>query len=58
MFTPGIRPEHSAQGDQKRIMTPQDAMQAGSNYLVIGRPITRAENPINVLENINKTLGF
>jgi len=56
LVTPGIRPENTAQGDQKRIMTPQDAMQAGSHYLVMGRPITQAQNPISVLESVNKTL--
>ena len=39
--TPGVRPEWAAAGDQKRIMTPAEAIKAGANYLVIGRPITR-----------------
>jgi orotidine-5'-phosphate decarboxylase len=43
--TPGIRPVGSAAGDQRRIMTPQQAMNVGGDYLVIGRPITQATNP-------------
>jgi orotidine-5'-phosphate decarboxylase len=43
--TPGIRPEGSAAGDQRRIMTPQQAVNAGGDYMVIGRPITQAKNP-------------
>jgi len=44
--TPGIRFADSAVGDQKRIMTPEKASSAGCDYLVIGRPITQAENPV------------
>ncbi|OBT15919.1 orotidine 5'-phosphate decarboxylase [Vibrio sp. UCD-FRSSP16_10] len=57
LITPGIRPAGSAVGDQKRIMTPVDAIQAGSDYLVIGRPITQAANPAQVLADINATLA-
>ncbi|MFD1382324.1 orotidine-5'-phosphate decarboxylase [Rhodanobacter aciditrophus] len=57
LVTPGIRPAGSAQGDQKRIMTPAQAMAAGSHYLVIGRPITQAEDPIQVLTSVNQDLG-
>ncbi len=56
LVTPGIRPAGSAVGDQKRIMTPAEAINAGSDYLVIGRPITQAENPSVVLEQINLSL--
>jgi orotidine-5'-phosphate decarboxylase len=42
LVTPGIRPAGSAIGDQKRVMTPADAMRAGADHLVIGRPITGA----------------
>ncbi|WP_159651687.1 orotidine-5'-phosphate decarboxylase [Vibrio atypicus] len=56
LVTPGIRPAGSAVGDQKRIMTPSDAIYAGSDYLVIGRPITQAENPAQVLTAINQDL--
>lgn len=44
-LTPGIRPSGSNLGDQKRVMTPADARKVGSNYIVVGRPITRSENP-------------
>ncbi|MEZ8099538.1 orotidine-5'-phosphate decarboxylase [Vibrio bivalvicida] len=57
LVTPGIRPAGSAVGDQKRIMTPVDAVQAGSDYLVIGRPITQAADPAVVLSEINQTLA-
>jgi orotidine-5'-phosphate decarboxylase len=43
--TPGIRPEGSTAGDQRRIMTPRQAYDAGGDYMVIGRPITQAKNP-------------
>ncbi|ROT99540.1 orotidine-5'-phosphate decarboxylase [Marinobacter sp. R17] len=52
LITPGIRPTFAAQGDQKRIMTPSDALRAGSDYLVIGRPITQAGDPLAALEEI------
>ena len=45
-LTPGIRPQGAAIGDQKRVMTPADAYQIGSDYIVVGRPITQAENPV------------
>ncbi|MGO2508142.1 MAG: orotidine-5'-phosphate decarboxylase [Vibrio hibernica] len=57
LITPGIRPEGSDAGDQRRIMTPYDAVQAGSDYLVIGRPITQSLNPNQVLIDINATLN-
>ncbi|KJR21699.1 MULTISPECIES: orotidine-5'-phosphate decarboxylase [Vibrio] len=56
LVTPGIRPQGSEQGDQRRIMTPVEAIAAGSDYLVIGRPITQAANPADVLESINTSL--
>lgn len=58
LVTPGIRPAGSNQGDQKRIMTPSQAMAAGSHYLVIGRPITQAADPIAVLTQANFDLGI
>jgi orotidine-5'-phosphate decarboxylase len=45
LVTPGVRPAGSALGDQKRVTTPAQAIAAGADYLVVGRPITRAENP-------------
>ncbi|HCH02345.1 MAG TPA: orotidine-5'-phosphate decarboxylase [Vibrio sp.] len=57
LVTPGIRPVGSAAGDQRRIMTPAEAMTAGSDYLVIGRPITQAEEPNQVLIDINASLN-
>lgn len=51
--TPGIRPSSAALGDQKRVMTPEQAIKAGADYLVIGRPITKAPNPSAVLKSIN-----
>ena len=45
LMTPGVRPAGSALGDQKRVMTPGEAIAAGSDWLVIGRPISRAEDP-------------
>ncbi|NAW91260.1 MULTISPECIES: orotidine-5'-phosphate decarboxylase [unclassified Vibrio] len=56
LVTPGIRPIGSATGDQRRIMTPSEAIKAGSDYLVIGRPITQATRPDEVLKAINDTL--
>ncbi|MFT6927456.1 MAG: orotidine-5'-phosphate decarboxylase [Psychromonas sp.] len=56
LITPGIRPLGSDAGDQRRIMTPRQAIDAGSDYLVIGRPITQAQNPVEVLKNINDSL--
>ena len=49
LVTPGIRPAGSAQDDQRRILTPAQALQAGSDYLVIGRPISQAANPQHAL---------
>ena len=53
LITPGIRPTGSSRDDQQRIMTPAEAIKAGSDYLVIGRPITRAADPLKVLREIN-----
>lgn len=49
LVTPGIRPAGSAQDDQRRILTPRQALQAGSDYLVIGRPISQAAEPAAAL---------
>lgn len=53
LITPGVRPAGAATDDQRRVMTPSDAIRAGANYLVIGRPITQASDPISVLKMIN-----
>lgn len=53
LVTPGIRPRSAEQDDQRRVMTPAEAIRAGSSYLVVGRPITRAESPMEVLEAMN-----
>jgi orotidine-5'-phosphate decarboxylase len=57
LVTPGIRPADSSADDQSRIMTPLSAIKAGSSYLVIGRPITQAADPLQALLNINKEIG-
>ncbi len=56
LVTPGIRPVGTDVNDQKRIMTPGQAIEAGASYLVIGRPITRAEDPLQILKAINVEL--
>ena len=57
LVTPGIRPPDSASDDQQRIMTPAAAIAAGANYLVVGRPITRAPDPLRALEAINREIA-
>ena len=57
LVTPGIRPSGADFGDQRRVMTPTAAIRAGSDYLVIGRPITKADNPAEVLRSINASIG-
>ena len=52
LVTPGVRPAGSDIGDQQRIMTPAKALQAGSDYLVIGRPITASSDPLKSLQAI------
>jgi len=53
---PGIRPKSAEVGDQKRVVTPEDAIRKGAHYLVVGRPITKSENPkesaINIVREI------
>ena len=57
IVTPGIRINSKIKkDDQKRVATPRKAIDLGANYLVIGRPITEAKDPIKVLKDINKTL--
>jgi orotidine-5'-phosphate decarboxylase len=57
LVTPGIRPAGAAADDQRRVMTPVDAIGSGSSYLVIGRPVTQADDPIGVLRTINTELS-
>jgi orotidine-5'-phosphate decarboxylase len=52
LVTPGVRPAGAAIGDQQRVMTPSEALHQGSDYLVIGRPITASPNPVIALEDI------
>ncbi len=57
--TPGVRPAKANvnNDDQRRVMTPADAKKAGSSYLVIGRPITQAENPLEALQEIHTQIS-
>ena len=52
LVTPGVRPAEAAQDDQSRVATPRQAITAGADYLVIGRPITRAPDPLAALRGI------
>ena len=52
--TPGIRPAGAEIGDQKRVMTPQEAHKIGSDYIVVGRPIIQAENPWDAYHEIKR----
>lgn len=56
LVTPGIRPEGSAQDDQRRVLTPRQAIDNGAGYLVIGRPITQAEDPLQKLVSVVESL--
>ena len=57
LVTPGIRPDWSQADDQQRIMTPQQALEEGASYLVIGRPITSHADPAAALELINESIA-
>lgn len=57
LVTPGIRPAQASLNDQSRVMTPSAALLAGSSYLVIGRPITQAADPLQALRDINLEIG-
>jgi orotidine-5'-phosphate decarboxylase len=57
LVCPGVRPTWAAAGDQQRIMTPKQAIQAGASYLVIGRPITAADDPIVAFDRICEELA-
>jgi orotidine-5'-phosphate decarboxylase len=56
IVVPGVRPSWAEPGDQKRFMTPREALEAGANYLVIGRPITAHKNPREAVERILEEL--
>ena len=57
LVVPGIRPEWAAAGDQKRITTPAQAIRDGADYIVIGRPITGADNPVDAAKRIADELA-
>lgn len=57
LMVPGIRPAGADLGDQKRVLTPKDAMAAGATYIVIGRPITQAPDPVAMAKAINAQCG-
>lgn len=56
LITPGVRPHGTSMDDQTRVLTPADAVREGADYLVIGRPITQAEDPIATLQAVNSEL--
>jgi len=57
LVTPGIRPTNTEADDQRRVVTPAEAIAAGSNYLVVGRPITCADDPAKALEELNSEVN-
>jgi orotidine-5'-phosphate decarboxylase len=58
LVVPGIRPEGSDTGDQKRVLTPREALKKGADYLVIGRPITESNNPAAAARDVALTLKW
>ena len=58
LIVPGIRPAGAALGDQKRVMTPAEAANAGADYIVVGRPVLQADNPAEAAKAINKELSI
>lgn len=56
LVTPGVRPANSSQDDQKRVMTPEEALKLGANYLVVGRPITAVSEPLQALLDIKASI--
>jgi len=57
LVTPGIRPAEAGQDDQNRVATPRQAVAGGSDYLVIGRPITHAPDPLAALRRISDEIA-
>lgn len=56
LVTPGIRPIDASMDEQKRVTTPRQAIENGSDYLVIGRPVTQARDPESILQQLNKEI--
>ncbi len=56
LVTPGIRPATASLDDQSRVVTPVQALSMGASYLVIGRPITKADDPLLALQEINQSI--
>lgn len=56
LVTPGIRPATASLDDQSRVVTPVQALSMGASYLVIGRPITKADDPLRALQEINQSI--
>ncbi len=52
IVTPGVRPEGAGEDDQKRVATPAQAIKKGADYIVIGRPVTKAKDPVRVVESL------
>ena len=57
LVVPGVRPTWSTANDQKRIVTPAEAIAAGADYLVVGRPITQARDPVEAVEKIAEEMA-
>ncbi len=57
LVTPGVRPAGAARGDQRRTATPAEAVAAGADHLVIGRPVTRSDDPVGILLTIESEIG-
>jgi orotidine-5'-phosphate decarboxylase len=55
IVTPGVRPNWATKGDQKRVMTPAEALDVGASYIVVGRPVTAAPNPVEALDKLFET---
>jgi len=57
IVVPGVRPAGAARGDQSRVATPADAIRAGANYIVVGRPITAADDPVAAAKSILREIA-
>ena len=56
-MTPGVRPQGAEANDQRRTATPREARRNGADYLVVGRPVTLADNPIQILLTIESEIA-